>query len=348
MQAKAFTGRCACGWELGANLSGDCLRCNYAISRLPSRKRRGSVSDFVEAAVIVDTGDAPQASGIVDDVFEAEKAARRPKATTQSDNPLQEAKAKIEADDLLSQNGFERCSCLENGHRHVNVQHPDWVMRHVPRDGHCLWHCLLGILQDRLPGSEIDTQQKLRQVVADFFEAHENCLTLNDVAWTCESLQAIRSGRDKSGKCLYYGGLSECVAFSLRFKISVEVYAPETMDGPFVIDGGGCTDYAPEVIIQTLGWRGNSRAMGSDHWQRMVSNTRAVSGDKAVVAAGQNCVVSFDGQDVDAKVVRALQYHVSDKETLVYCYVLQTSYGTPLGTSNHGSFIDFIMCSMHE
>jgi hypothetical protein len=211
---------------------------------------------------------------------------------------------------------------------------------------------LLGILQDRLPGSEINTQQKLRQVVADFFEAHENCLKLDEeeeaVVWSCESLEAIRSGRDKSGKCLNYGGLPECVAFSLRFKISLEVYAPETMDGPFVIDGGGCTDYAPEVIIQTLGWRGNRRAMGSDHWQRMVSNTRAVSGDKAVVAAGQNCVVTFDGQDVDAKVVRAFQYHVSDTETLVYCYVLNTSYGTPLGTSTYGSFIDLIMCSMHE
>jgi hypothetical protein len=332
--AAANTGRCTCGWELGANLSGDCLRCNEAIAKLSTRRRRGNVVSNFDEAVACEAGDAPHACGTPDDEFEPEKEAKRPNATkqyAQSQRSLKEMQAKIHADDLLAQNGFTRCTRLENGTHTWSVQHPNWVLRYVPKDGHCLWHCFLGILQDRLPDSGIDNQRKLRQVVAEYFDSHQNCLQLDGSDWSCESLQAVRTGQDKSGKCLNYGGLSECVAFSLRFKISLEIHAPETMQGPFMIGGGGATDCAPEVLIQTLGWRGNRRSVASDHWQRMICRNRTISANIAVVAAGQNCIVSFDGNDVDAKVVRAFQFQVSEQETLLYCYGLQTSYGTPLG-----------------
>ena len=331
--------RCSCGYALGENLSGDCRKCNEANVQLGGRKGRKCGTDVVfKKTPTAVAGAAPE----FDDRGQ-EKLAVHPKQrlpVKQRGQCIKDAHAnaaklteqatkgilKHNADQLLCSNGFSRTVHLEKKHRNANVDCPDWMIIHSPRDGHCLWHCLLSILHERYPNSVIQNQNQLREAVVSFYESHGNVLHVGDLTFVCEHPDAIRTARDKSGMCLHYGGLPEAVGFALKFKISLEVHAPETFLGPFNIPAGG----ASEAIIQTLGWHGVCRRHGIDHWQRMMCTTFPVSGDAARFVKGESCIVSVEGNDVEAKVM--LGKGIATPEgPLVYCWTCETHYGQPLG-----------------
>lgn len=338
----ATSDRCSCGWALGENLSGDCTNCNEANVQLGSRRGRkcgtAVVSKKTPSAV---AGAAPDV-----DEFEQEKLAVHPKQRlpvkqrsqdARKDSKVNEKAAenteqttnvilKNNADELLFANGFSRTFHLENRHRNANVDCPGWMILHTPRDGHCLWHCLLSILHERHPNSVIQNQNQLREAVVSFYESHDNQLHVGEHAFSCEYPHAIRTARDNSGMCLHYGGLPEAVGFALKFKISLEVYAPETFVGPFTIPAGG----ASEAIIQTLGWNGVRRRRGSDHWQRMMCTVFPVCGDAARFVKGESCTVSVEGNDVEAKMIAGKGIETPEGP-VVYCFACETHYGQPLG-----------------
>jgi hypothetical protein len=98
------------------------------------------------------------------------------------------------------------------------------------------------------------------------------------------------------------------------------------MDGPIIISGGGHTDHAPEAIIVSFGWRGNTRTPGTDHWQRMINLRTSVLAQSSI-APKENCVAKVDGTRYEAKVKRSLVA----SGLWVYCYVLENHYGVALG-----------------
>jgi hypothetical protein len=195
-------------------------------------------------------------------------------------------------------------------------------------------HCFVEIVQSRSPGHAINTVALMRDAIATFFEDHNNSIEVVDAddtrTFSCEAIDCIRTGKDSSGLCRYYGGIPECVAFSYRFSISLQVYAPESMDCAFVCRGGGITDHCHEVIMYNFGWHGICRTPGTDHWQRLISASASVPLSSSI-APKQNCVVSTSDGDCEAKVARALQCKVAGKGTFVYCYALTTPYGREIG-----------------
>jgi hypothetical protein len=234
--------------------------------------------------------DADKSKGILSKRAQQQEAAAAKKKADEDAKAAKEAadlKAKQDADGVLLRNGFVRGLVDENGSKQANLIHNDWLIIPIPRDGHCLMHCFLRILelrqpgmhcflrilQLRQPGHAIKTHFEMREALAKYFEDHDNHLEVADVGiFECESLESMRTGKDSSGSNNYYGGISECVAFSFRFGISLEVYAPESMDAAFNIAGGGASDHAPEVIMMIFGWwRGKSRTRGTVHWQRMIN-----------------------------------------------------------------------------
>jgi hypothetical protein len=329
--------RCRCGWKLGQNLSGDCAECNGAIAKIPVRRGRQYLDPSLS-----------------DDAFEKEKAPQKPKCQpSRSKEEQAEAKRlaanrkkeewirqKSDADVNVAKAGFFRATVLEKGHQHETLLHHDWFQIAIPRDGHCLMHCFVRILLDRNPDHDIKTVKQMREALAQYFDSTNNEIEIFDDGMTCtfscESIDCIRSGKDPSGNCRYYGGIPECVAFSYRFSISLQVYAPESMALPFRCHGGGPTDHAPEAILLTFGWHGNRRIYAMDHWQRMVSVHTSVSVAECL-APNDCCTVTVEGDDFgvkDAKVVRSLQcdtFIPGGPGRLVYCYFLETHYSQPLG-----------------
>jgi hypothetical protein len=351
--------RCKCGWGVGENLSGDCGDCNAAIAKLPKSNRRSrqpaqqiKEREFDE----VDSDDVDAVPGFVqaaeeeDNVFEKDKRVReeqkaKEKAYAEARKAAKEAadlREKQDADALLERSGFTRGFVEENGRRQANLLHTDWLLIHIPRDGHCLMHCCVQILQMRQPGHAIKNNLQMRAALAQYFEDHDNKLEIVDVGrgggiFQCENIECLRRGKDASGDMNYYGGLAECVAFSYRFAISLQVFAPETIsEGVFHCPGGGPSDrHAPEVMMLSLGWRVQfgkvSRSRGKDHWVRMINVHTSVAALDSI-AVTQNCIVTTeDGNDHEAKVVRALQARIPRYGDLVYAYDLQTPYGRPLG-----------------
>ena len=65
--------RCKCGWEKGANTSGDCALCNDVIAKLPRRRMRPGMHEQEQPE--------KEAKG-AEDVFQVEKAPRRPATAT--------------------------------------------------------------------------------------------------------------------------------------------------------------------------------------------------------------------------------------------------------------------------
>jgi len=361
--------RCECGWALGENTSGDCVPCNVAIAKLPRRRMRAT--EATEASQpLQETSEASQqlqktqASQPLqeDDVFEPEKpqkslppASRKPpppsgksqkkqtlskaeKAALAAQQEAADLRSKQDAESILQGNGFARGTVVEKGVRREGLVNPDWFPITIPRDGHCLLHCFLQILKDRHPGHAVQRISDMRECLAQYFEAHDNKLEIVDVGiFSCESLECFRTGKDKSGSCNYYGGIAECVAFSYRFSISLEVHAPESMHGVFKCPGGGPTDFAPAVLLQTLGWNGNSRRAGADHWQIMISVHQVVLAPEAI-APKEHVIVTVDGNESQAKVARCLlcdvpghNYSASETLHVVYCYILETHHGVSLG-----------------
>jgi hypothetical protein len=309
--------RCKCGWAVGANTSGDCVLCNDAIAKLPRRRMRP---------------EATEQRLDDDDAFEQDKVSLKPPIKSQKTNTLSKAaqqqaadlRLKQDADLLLQGNGFARATVVENGSQHAGLVSEDWFTVAIPRDGHCLIHCFVGILKGRHPDHVIQSNSQMRECLAQYFEAYNNALEIDGVGvFSCESIDSFRSGRDKNGGRSYYGGIPECVAFSYRFSISLAVYAPESMDGVFICRGGGPTDFAPEVLLQSLGWRGNRRSSAADHWQRMISVHQSVLAHDSI-APNQNVIVTAEGSHSEAKLTRSLQCSVSGaSESLQVVYVMR-------------------------
>ena len=350
--------RCGCGWKVGENLSGDCQACNLAVVQIAGRKRGSKPTEThhvvnpsvaVTSRVLDDDLQDFQLTSVIDARRNAQakakedaasEAARAVQASTRKDAEAKEAQrkqaledkraadlaAKAVADDMLNQNEWVRCVTLEFGNKNPNLQHESWELFHIKRDGNCLWHAMLDILEERVR-EHPKSVSALRGLIADYFETHSE-LTVGEFVYVCENVPAIRAGKDVAGRYQHYGGLAEIVAFALKFGISVTVHCPETVVGTIAIEAGG----HPEHLLQTLGWHGNARRSGIDHWQRLYPFHAPVDMEASIQVGGL-CMVHVDGQDIKGRVhYRRIHGLGTDETSLQVYYYKLVANALCLGT----------------
>jgi hypothetical protein len=140
-----------------------------------------------------------------------------------------------------------------------NLEHAQYDVLPIQRNGHCLFLCFVDILRQRGVAGAPDTHQAMRNAIADYFDHHQGTISYQGADLPCDD--DIRT----SG----YGGVTEILAFAAMHNLSVEVHSPETP--PYVQNfSGGPPDAAPELLLQTLGWNeSGSRSGAGDHWQRL-------------------------------------------------------------------------------
>jgi hypothetical protein len=175
--------------------------------------------------------------------------------------------------------GWTRCTKIENGNRNHNLQHNDYDVSVVLRDGHCLYHCFSNILYKRNPDGARKNAKIIRETLARYIKNQvppegqdtgkyggilkhdENA----DVWLPCEESLSTS-----------FGGEMAIFAFVYNFHIPLEIHSPENgsilryhCDGR-ISKNSECM----EMLLQTNSWMNWSKADGErlwsgDHWQNM-------------------------------------------------------------------------------
>jgi hypothetical protein len=252
--------RCQCGYKLGEGYFLGCRQC-VAHNENKARSRR-----------------RPNRSGDVsDEDFEVPKTKKScviaqqtettvVKSTGASDNPsgtLEHANAALEA------SGWRRCSSKEG----PNIQHDDFDVVHIRRDGNCLFHCFAAIVMELGLVQQECTQGTMRKNIADYWRKNNGAIecesTYGDgaetitVPYTCDHIDAIEKGA--------YGEVPEIAAFCKMYELSVVVFGPESNppgSPPLIMNP--VLGKPPHMLLQTLAWNlkdGGKRQPGRDHWQ---------------------------------------------------------------------------------
>jgi hypothetical protein len=140
-----------------------------------------------------------------------------------------------------------------------NLEHAQYDVLPVQRNGHCLFLCFVDILRERSVAGAPGTHQAMRKVVADYFDDHQGKIFYQGMYLPCD--ENIRTNG--------YGGVTEILAFAAIYNLSMEVHSPET---PPYVQHFSFRPHgaAPELLLQTLGWDDSGRRAGcGDHWQRL-------------------------------------------------------------------------------
>ena len=308
--AQVYTGNmsqvCKCGYRLGEGYHANCKVCIDHNCKLPGRRAKDRFDlDFSDSA---DEFEVPKkraiGKGIPQNVIQlGERASMRafvkcaPQASfaekTQSFFKSIPPKAATvpkrgqtleEADTVLRLSGWRRCVTMENRRSEKNLEHDNYELVFTPRDGHCLFHCFRLILEKLGMATchAIIDIPTMRGLIADFFEANNNLIQCSSVAeggetftldYACESVTGIRTGM---GGRVSYGGVNEIVAFCVKYRVAVTVFAPENGcagEPPITYNPGDMDGEFPcESLLYTLAWSVNKkgtsvRSAGQDHWQ---------------------------------------------------------------------------------
>jgi len=199
-----------------------------------------------------------------------------------------------------------------------NLEHDDYEVLPVERNGHCLFLCLVNILRERDVAGRPRTQQAMRNAIADYFDQHGGAVWYQEVEWPCDD--AIRTNG--------YGGTTEVMAFTAIYGISIEIHCPETSDGVQEISCGGSD---VELLLQTVAWEENGRrAPVGDHWQRMRKKPAAAAGGGGGVAMlSEHEISEIDGTDIDAAVLAELPVEIRDEIIAQHRSVSRSNPSTP-------------------
>jgi hypothetical protein len=302
--------RCAyCHYKVGEGYFTGCRECNQHNS-LQARKRRVSVSSDLEdfeadkrrpltplglpknvrkmhhsASMRVFVSEAvqssstekaeayllqlPSASATVASAAPQLPSASGPLAVKKSDRE--------EAEQLLASSAWRRCFVKENNHYQHNLEHDDYDVVFCQRDGDCLFHCFIAILVEcgrvnfKMNADPKANVLSMRGIIADFFTQNNNDISFEEFHFMCESIESIRNG---TGGRKAYGGVSEIVAFGLKYDISMTVFAPETTAEIITYNPGNIDQgFHSEMLLNTFGWRESGKKYvrngGTDHWQRV-------------------------------------------------------------------------------
>ena len=143
------------------------------------------------------------------------------------------------------------------------MEHEQYDVLHIERNGHCLFLCFVEILRARRVEGAPSAQQEMRNDIADYFDDQGGTIW-----YQADMSEGALLPPDENIRTNGYGGFTEIIAFAAKYGLSVEVHSPETP--PYVqLISYGLPGDAPELLLQTLGWDGRTAASVGDHWQRL-------------------------------------------------------------------------------
>ena len=160
-----------------------------------------------------------------------------------------------DANKLLEHAGWSRCRTAEKGMASCpNIMHPSYSLKHMPRDGHCMYHCLLDILKaERVRGAPKD-EKELRKQLARFVEnqvppegedkGEYGGLYTSDSVYIPLEESLLTS----------YGGESTLAVFVLLYGITLHCHAPECSSSVRIHQGDE-QDANEYHLLQTLSWK---------------------------------------------------------------------------------------------
>ena len=217
--------------------------------------------------------------------------------------------------------GWSRCTTIERDNINYNMQHDEYKIVFIQRDGNCLFHCLSQFVNKRNPDCARSTHQTIRNTLAQFVATQKpptseqngkyGGLCLGDVWLPCE--ESLLSS---------YGGEIAIFAFVKKFNIPLEVHSPENGNVlRYQIDGRDndtdgadwARDNGADILLHTIGWQNWSRDTGErlysgDHWQIIVPKSHAA--DKKLSSQASSRVTPVtnprkhwltDGQNLPAR-----------------------------------------------
>jgi hypothetical protein len=199
-------------------------------------------------------------------------------------NDAESLKKFRDANDLLEQAGWSRCRTTEQGFPYVNITHPSYLVKQMPRDGKCMYHCMLRILKEEgVVGAPSDAAA-LRKALATFVDDQ-------DPPKGCDKGDYPFGGIHNDGDYLpleesiknNYGGEAALAVFVQLYGITVHCIAPESNRSEVTHKGDG-KNAKQYRMLQTLSWNtwaevktfhekekvtttSYKRKYSGDHWQ---------------------------------------------------------------------------------
>ena len=158
-----------------------------------------------------------------------------------------------DASKLLEDAGWSRCRTTEQEFSYANIMNPSYSVKQIPRDGKCMYHCLLEILKaERVMGAP-KNEKDLRMALANFVETQVPPEGYDEGKYggiyTTEGvyLHLEESLLDS------YGGEATLAVFVQLYGITLHCNAPES-NGSVVTHRGDGKDANQYHMLHTLSW----------------------------------------------------------------------------------------------
>jgi hypothetical protein len=171
----------------------------------------------------------------------------------------------------LTTAGWRRCKTMENGFQTQNIQHPNFKVIETPRDGDCMYHCLLRVLRAAGVRPAPETPQELRNEIATF---------VNDQV----PPQGIEKGRYggiytdgtylplEENLASKYGGEATLAVFVQMYDITIHCHAPECRNTIEAFQSSS-RDAQEYHMLQTYSWNTWKKVETRDPKSKIVITT---------------------------------------------------------------------------
>lgn len=186
------------------------------------------------------------------------------------------------ANELLERAGWIRCKTSEYSVSYANLMHPKYSVKKMPRDGKCMYHCMLAILEAEREMRAPPTAKEFREQLANYAESQVPPKGTATSKYGGILYDGVYLPLEESIRATY-GGEAVIAVFVQLYGITVHVIAPEcnarvvTHKG----DGRSANEY---YMLQTLSWQtwnpndkydpakkgtitSYERGYSGDHWQ---------------------------------------------------------------------------------
>jgi hypothetical protein len=191
-----------------------------------------------------------------------------------------------DADDNLQKQNWKRCKKLEGNDpdEKDTLEHcqGQYDVLPVPRDGHCLFHCFIQILEERLVEGP-RTVDDMRRAIGEHVDQMGGLVYAPNTPRVRSAEYDPRKGD--------YGQMEDILAFAEKYKIPIVVHTPEINQAPQLLDYER-SGAPPELLLYTQSWQNGFRTYAGDHWQRLREKSSSSSPSSSSLQRSSNRSVS--------------------------------------------------------